>query len=368
MTLGELLVKQGKISKEQLQCAVAARKDETERIERILVRQGVVTERSVLETLSEMVRMPVVDLTQIEIDEDMLRRMPKKLIHRRKLIPIGRNNGALEVATNDPFDIYAFDELRMLTGLDIKPVLAAESEINAVIKKYFGVAGGTIADLVEEAKAKDENDIEVLTEVSEEVGDLAEMAQDASVVKLVNDLLLEAINERASDVHIEPFEEQLGIRYRIDGRLQAAHVPVQIQRYQAAIISRIKILANLNIAEKRVPQDGSFRIKVHGREIDMRVSIIPMAFGEGVVMRVLDRAAALMSLQDLGMDEHTLEIFADVVEQPHGIMLVTGPTGCGKTTTLYAALNRIVSEKIKILTVEDPIEYHLNGVNQTGVN
>jgi len=368
VTLGEMLVKQKKISADQLKAAVAARKDPSERIERTLVRMGFINERSVLETMSELVRMPVVDLAQIEIDKDILESVPKKLLHRRKLIPISRDNGSLQVATNDPFDIYAFDELRMMTGLDIVPVLATESEINTILKKLFGVAGGTIADLVEEERARDDDTVEVLTEVNEDAADLAEMAQDASVVKLVNDLLVEAINDRASDIHIEPFEHELKVRYRIDGVLNNANVPPQVQRFQAAIISRVKILSNLNIAEKRVPQDGSFKIKVHGREIDIRVSIIPMAFGEGVVMRILDRQSTLLSLIDLGMQGDTLDIFQEVISQPHGILLVTGPTGSGKTTTLYAALNKIVTDEIKVLTVEDPVEYHLPGVNQTGVN
>jgi general secretion pathway protein E/type IV pilus assembly protein PilB len=367
VTLGNLLVKQGKVTQDQLEQATEAQRDPSERVEKILVRMGFVTEHSVLETLSEMVHMPVVDLNTVEIDVEQLKMMPKKLIHRRKLIPIARHNGTLRVATNDPFDIYAFDELRMLTGLDITPVLSTESEINAVIKKHFGLAGGTVSELVEEER-KDPDGIEVISEVSTEGGDLAEMAQDASVVKVVNDFLLEAINERASDIHIEPYEYSLGVRYRVDGVLQQANLPAEIQRFQLAIISRIKILANLNIAERRLPQDGSFKIKVHGREIDMRVSIIPMTFGEGVVMRVLDRQSTLLSLTDLGMEGITLDLFQEIISQPHGIMLVTGPTGSGKTTTLYAALNKIVSDEIKVLTVEDPVEYHLAGVNQTSVN
>ena len=363
MRLGELLVERKKLTPEQLAAAQAARKDPTERLEKILVRLGYVTERVVLDALSELVKMPVVDLASTEIDLDILKMVPSKLIHKRKLIPIARQNGTLKVATNDPFDIYAFDELRMLTGLNIQPMLATESEINNVLKKVFGVGGDVVKTLVDE-----EDRVEVVSEVNEEAGDLAEMAQDASVVKLVNDILLEAINERASDVHIEPYEHELKIRYRIDGVLHNTHVPPQIQRFQAAIISRIKILSNLNIAEKRLPQDGSFKIKVHGREIDLRVSIIPMVFGEGVVMRILDRQAVLLSLEDLGMMPDTLQTFTDVISLPHGIMLVTGPTGSGKTTTLYAALSRIVSDEIKVLTVEDPVEYHLKGVNQVGLN
>jgi general secretion pathway protein E/type IV pilus assembly protein PilB len=194
------------------------------------------------------------------------------------------------------------------------------------------------------------------------------MAQEGSVIKLVNEIILEAVNERASDIHIEPYEHQLAIRYRIDGVLQEASLPSQMHRFAAAIISRIKILANLNIAERRVPQDGRIKFQVGGRQIDVRVSVIPMLFGEGIVMRLLDKASVLFTLQELGMDEDTHGVFKGLIDRPHGIILVTGPTGSGKTTTLYAALNAIVGPSIKVLTVEDPVEYHLQGVNQIPVD
>ncbi len=194
------------------------------------------------------------------------------------------------------------------------------------------------------------------------------MAQEASVIKLVNEITVEALNERASDIHIEPYEHQLSIRYRIDGVLQEASIPPQMHRFQAAIISRIKILANMNISERRVPQDGRIKFQVGGRQIDVRVSVIPMLFGEGVVMRLLDKSSVLFTLQELGMDDHTFGMFDQLIQRPHGIILVTGPTGSGKTTTLYAALNAIVGPTIKVLTVEDPVEYNLQGVNQIPVD
>jgi general secretion pathway protein E/type IV pilus assembly protein PilB len=190
------------------------------------------------------------------------------------------------------------------------------------------------------------------------------MAQEASVIKLVNEIFLEALNERASDIHVEPYDNDLAIRYRIDGVLQRAAVPPQIMRFQAAIISRIKIMANLNIAEKRLPQDGRIKLQVGGRQIDIRVSVIPMLFGEGIVMRILDKATVLFTLPQLGMAKDTFAVFEDLIKRPHGIILVTGPTGSGKTTTLYAALSAIVCDEIKVLTVEDPVEYNLVGVNQ----
>lgn len=363
MNLGDILIQRNSITQEQLKAA-NEQCGPTDRLDRVLVRLGYCSETHVLEALGELYHFDVVDLTggSVPVNVELLRKMPSKLVHRAKLIPLDRVNGSLRVATPDPFQIYAFDELRMLCGLEVKPVLAKESEINEIIKKHFGVGGDTVSQLV------DEDGLEVVSDVGESAGDLAQMAQDASVIKLVNEILLEAINERASDVHIEPYEHDLKIRYRVDGVLRNTNVPPQIRQLQAAIISRIKILSNLNIAERRVPQDGSFKIKVHGREIDLRVSIIPMVFGEGVVMRILDKQAILLSLEDLGFDPDMLKTFEHIIRQPHGIMLVTGPTGSGKTTTLYAALNTIVSDEIKCLTVEDPVEYHLEGVNQVGVN
>jgi general secretion pathway protein E/type IV pilus assembly protein PilB len=363
VNLGDILLEKAVITAQQLDEA-NARCGPTDRLDRVLVRLGYCSETSVLEALGQLYHFDVVDLAgnDVPVNVELLRKMPSKLVHRSKLIPLDRDNGSLRVATPDPFQIYAFDELRMLCGLEVKPVLAKESEINEIIKKHFGVGGNTVSQLVEE------DGVEVVSDMAESAGDLAQMAEDASVIKLVNEILLEAINERASDVHIEPYEHDLKIRYRVDGMLHNTQVPPQIRQLQAAIISRIKILSNLNIAERRVPQDGSFKIKVHGREIDLRVSIIPMVFGEGVVMRILDKQSILLSLEDLGFDGAMLETFRNVISQPHGILLVTGPTGSGKTTTLYASLNGIVSDEIKVLTVEDPVEYHLEGINQVGVN
>lgn len=363
MNLGDILVKQKSINADQLKSA-NEQCGPTDRLDRVLVRMGYCSETQVLHALGELYHFDVIDLTHadIKVDMEILKKMPSKLVHRSKLIPLDRVNGSIRVATPDPFQIYAFDELRMICGLEVKPILAKESEINEIIKKYFGIGGDTVRELI------DEDGLEVVSDVGESAGDLAEMAQDASVIKLVNEILLEAINERASDVHIEPYEHDLKIRYRVDGVLRNTNVPPQIRQLQAAIISRIKILSNLNIAERRVPQDGSFKIKVHNREIDLRVSIIPMVFGEGVVMRILDKQSILLSLSDLGFDPEMLKKFTHVISQPHGILLVTGPTGSGKTTSLYAALNGIVSSEIKCLTVEDPVEYHLEGINQVSVN
>ncbi|NLX22229.1 MAG: type II secretion system ATPase GspE [Phycisphaerae bacterium] len=366
MSVGEILLERGKITADHLQAALAARKGPHDRIDRILVRMGFVDEREVLKVLGEQMCIPVVDLTEIKLDLALLREMPTRLIHKRQLIPLEKTEDSLKVATADPYDITAFDELRMLTGLRVEAYLASEAEIQRLIRQHFGVGGSTIDEMIEEKEENDE--IELLSESVDENGDLIEMAQEATVVKLVNEILAEAIRDKASDIHIEPYEHDLRVRYRIDGVLQNQVVPPQIQRFQAAIISRIKIMSNLNIAEKRLPQDGGFKARIQGREIDFRVSVIPTGYGEAIVLRILDRQSINLSLQQLGMADEVLDNFTSLITRPHGIILVTGPTGSGKTTTLYAALHTIVSEEIKILTVEDPIEYYLEGINQVQVS
>ncbi|MCA9254798.1 MAG: Flp pilus assembly complex ATPase component TadA, partial [Phycisphaerales bacterium] len=364
VNLGQILQEDFGVSPDQLEMA-NQKCGPNDRLDQVIVRMGLCSEWDVLTALGKLHHFDVVDLNapDIQVDLETMKKMPSKLLHRAKLIPLNRENGSIRVATRDPFQLYAFDELRMLTGLDIHPVLAKENEISEVINKYFGVASDTVSQLIDE-----DEDLQVVSEVNESSSDLAEMAQDASVVKLVNDILLEAINERASDIHIEPFEHDLSIRYRVDGVLRDVNVPPQIRKLQAAIISRIKILSNLNIAERRIPQDGSFKIKAHGREIDLRVSIIPMIHGEGVVMRILDKQSILLTLEDLGFTGEMKKQYEHIIAQPHGILLVTGPTGSGKTTSLYASLNSIVTPEIKVLTVEDPVEYNLDGINQVNVN
>src|SRR5438874_3573628 len=362
MSITQILLDKGLLTPGQLDEATALHKAEALRLDRAIVQLGFLTERQVLEVMAEQLHLPLVSLADLTIDAQTLRALPAKLVYRKRLVPISRTNGTLNVATSDAFDLYAFDDIRLMTGLEIQPVLAPREEIEKLIKTHYGLGGDTLDEMVE---ADDVNGVTANGETGE---DLLEMAQEASVIKLVNEITLEAVNERASDIHIEPYEQSLSIRYRIDGVLQEASIPAQMHRFQAAIISRIKILANLNIAERRLPQDGRIKFQVGGRQIDVRVSVIPMLFGEGVVMRLLDKANVLFTLQQLGMDEETNGRFKALIERPHGILLVTGPTGSGKTTTLYAALNALVGPDLKVLTVEDPVEYHLQGVNQIPVD
>ncbi len=362
MSIVEVLLEKGLIQPNQLAEAMDLRKKEGVRLDRALVRLGYVTEESFLEIMSDELSIPLVDLSEIEIDVETLRSLPAKLVYRKGLVPVSRTDGTLTVATSDPFDLYAFDELRLLTGLTIQPALAPEEEIRKVIKAHYGVGGDTVDEMVGAA------DVDVLGDADRDDEDLLEMAQEASVIKLVNEIFLEALNERASDIHIEPYENNMVVRYRIDGVLHEPSMPPQIDRFQAAIISRIKILAHLNIAEKRLPQDGRIKFQVGNRQVDVRVSVIPMLFGEGIVMRLLETSTVLYTLPELGMAEDTFGVFREIIARPHGILLVTGPTGCGKTTTLYAALQAMVSPTLKIVTIEDPVEYHLQGVNQIQVS
>ncbi len=362
MNLSHILVARGLLTESQLNDALALQRAEGLRLDRALVQLGLLTESQLLELMSQQLDIPLVQLQDLAIDPEVLRSLPSKVVYRKRLVPISRENGILNVATSDAFDLYAFDDLRLSTGLDVRPVLAPRDDIEKVIKTHYGLGGDTLDEMV------GADGLESMTSAVEGGEDLLEAAQEASVIKLVNEIIIEAVNERASDIHIEPYEHQMSIRYRIDGVLQEASVPPQMHRFQAAIISRIKILANLNIAERRIPQDGRIKFQVGGRQVDVRVSVIPMLFGEGVVMRLLDKSNVLFTLQQLGMDDATYGLFKGLIDRPHGIFLVTGPTGAGKTTTLYAALNAIVGPGIKVLTVEDPVEYHLQGVNQIPVN
>jgi len=366
VSIGDILLERGKITLDQLDTALAARKSPYDRVDKILVQMGFVLERDVLEIQGEQMSIEVVDLSQTDLDPAVLKEVPARLVHKRGIIPIERANNTLKVATADPYSaIAAFDELRMVTELKVEPVLASETEIQRLIRQHFGVGASTMDQMAEAEEGTGTADqLELLTDSVDETGDLIEMAQEATVVKLVNDILAEALRDKASDIHIEPYEHDFKIRYRIDGVLQNTPVQPQMRRYQAAIVSRIKIMSNLNIAEKRLPQDGGFKARIHGREIDFRVSVIPSGHGEAVVLRILDRQSINLSLQQLGMNSELLENFESLITRPHGIILVTGPTGSGKTTTLYAALHTIVSDQIKILTIEDPIEYYLEGINQ----
>ncbi len=364
MEAGEILVRKGLLDQRQLELVRNAQTDGA-RLDQVAVQMGLITEESALRALGEEVGLDFIDLADADIDLALLRSFPQRFIHREALFPIRQTNGTLMVATSDPFNLYPLDELGSATGLSVVPVLASRAEINKLIKTHLGVGSETVEGLL--AQTGDDR-IELLEELETDGSELSEMAQEPSVVRLVNEIILEAVQTRASDVHIESEASGLRVRYRIDGVLHPQPMPPEISRFQAAIISRLKIMARLNIAERRLPQDGRIELRVAGREVDVRVSVIPMIHGEGIVLRLLDKGGMDFTLRRLGMEADTYATFRQLIELPHGIILVTGPTGSGKSTTLYSSLLEIRSGDTKIITTEDPVEYQLEGICQIQVH
>ena len=324
-----------------------------------------VAEEPLLRFWSVQFDWPYVELEHRSFPREFLAKFPARILLDRRVIPVQENGGAVFVVTSNPFDTSAIDELRLATGQDLQIALAPLVEIDRCIKRHLGVGADTVQSMISEAG---ENGLQVIDTDSDDDMDLTDAAEGASIVRFVNQILTEAIELRATDVHIEPFENTLRVRYRIDGVLQEASVASEVKQFQAAIVSRLKILSKLDIAEKRVPQDGRIKILIADHEIDVRVSVIPMLYGEAVVLRLLDRSSVLLGLDRLGMSERDLKVMKTILERPHGIILVTGPTGSGKTTSLYAGLSEINEIQRKIITIEDPIEYQLHGINQIQVS
>jgi len=320
------------------------------------------TEADVLRWLAREYDLTFTTLDDVDPDRQLLSLFPARILLKEELLPLRRENGTVEVATSRLFATRGLDALKTLTGLQLKPVLATSEAIQREMKKRLGVGADTLGTLNEEGT------FQVVEEHGDEDTDLDSAAEDASIIRFVNQVLRDAIELRASDIHLEPFEDEMRIRYRIDGVLQDVPVPAQIKKFQPAIVSRVKILSHLNIAEKRLPQDGRIKIRIEDAEVDIRVSIIPMLHGEAVVMRLLRQNSTLRGMAELGMNTRELECFERVLQLPHGIILVTGPTGSGKTSTLYTALNAINDSERKIITIEDPVEYQLKGVNQIQVS
>jgi general secretion pathway protein E/type IV pilus assembly protein PilB len=320
------------------------------------------SEEDVLRWLAQEYGLAFTTLDDVEPDRQLLSLFPARSLLKEELLPLKRLNGTVEVATSRLFATHGLDALKAMTGLNLKPILASSEAIQREIKKRLGVGADTIGTLDEE------KGFQVVDENAEDTN-LDEAAEDeASIIRFVNQVLKDAIELRASDIHLEPFEDEFRIRYRIDGELQEVPVPAQLKRFQPAIVSRVKILSHLNIAEKRLPQDGRIKIRLDDADVDIRVSVIPMLHGEAVVMRLLRQNSTLRGLAEIGMNTRELEHFQHVLGLPHGIILVTGPTGSGKTSTLYTALNEINDAVRKIITIEDPVEYQLKGVNQIQVN
>lgn len=303
--------------------------------------------------------IPYISLKDKDIEPLVIQKVPAKFSSHYQIIPVEFTDNKLVIAMVDPLDTRTLDDLRLLLGIEVRGVLASETEILEAIRKYYGVGAETLERMIAQNPPIEKTR-------SHMPQDLGALSEDASIIKFVNQILSEAIKDRATDIHLEPFQNEMAVRFRIDGVLYGINIPETIKYFHAAIVSRIKIMAQLNIAERRLPQDGRIKIKVNDEELDLRVSILPTAFGEAVHIRVLS-SSFFLELEKLGLMPEDLKIIEEVIKRPHGIIFVTGPTGSGKSTTLYASLARINTSAIKIITIEDPIEYQMRGVNQLQV-
>jgi type IV pilus assembly protein PilB len=361
-SLGEWLVDQGVISPKVWEQAVAQEKRTGEPIRKILISLGAVTEEDMVNFIARQMNVQRVELKNYLIDSKVVDCVPEALARKHLLVPILKIGNSLTCAMVDPLNIFAQDEVRMKTGLTVDPAIATESEVRKSLDECYTVRGS----MQEVIQSLDEQKLGLKEGEDIELKKLQGIVEEPPVVKLVNMTVMEAVRGKASDIHIEPEEERLRIRFRIDGVLHEKEAPPK--HFQSAVISRIKVLADLDIAERRRPQDGRFQIKMEGRRIDIRVSCVPTLYGENVVMRLLDAGAALLGLGQMGFSDEMMAKYAKLLQCSHGIILVTGPTGSGKTTTLYASLDMINTSQKNIITIEDPVEYHLSGIRQIQVN
>jgi type IV pilus assembly protein PilB len=365
--IADVLIEDGLLLPSQLEEAVALQQKEGGRLLKILTDKQFVTDQDMTVSMGRCLNTPLINLSKVRVPEEIMSLVPRELAKANKLVPIARVNGKLFVAMADPTNVLAVDDVKRRVQLDIVPMIATERAVHDVLAGVHGGARMTevLKQVSDDAAAAGEVEIQSKKNDEIDLDRLATDSEDAPVIKIVNLILVQAVKEKASDIHIEPFQKTLKLRYRIDGELIAAESPPKA--LQLAITSRIKILSGLNIAERRIPQDGRFRIKVLAKDIDLRVSILPTAYGEKIVIRILDKAALTGSIDQMGMDESTLDKFKKAIDAPHGMILVTGPTGSGKTTTLYSVLQELNSPQYNIVTVEDPIEYELTGINQVSV-
>jgi len=359
--IGQLLVQGGVIAPEQLETALKAQKETGEFLCTTIVKLGLAPEEKVFAILSRQLNIPYIHPKEKAIPAEIIQKVSAKFASHYKIIPLEVKDQALVVAMADPLDVRILDDLRLLLEIEVKGVLASEWEIQEVINNYYGVGAETIEKMVSLESSSD-----VEAQDAREVQDLEALAEDASIVKFVNQIFSEAVRERATDIHVEPYQDELRVRFRIDGLLYHTPVPETIKQFHAAIVSRIKIMSRLNIAERRLPQDGRIKIKINKNELDLRVSTLPSAFGEAIHIRLLN-SLFFLKLELLGLAEADCRIFEQVIKRTHGVIFVTGPTGSGKTTTLYASLAKVNGESVKIITIEDPIEYQLKGIIQMQV-
>jgi type IV pilus assembly protein PilB len=358
--LGEILLREGLVTREQLGQALTEQKNTKHRLGYVLVKLGLVQELEITKVLARQYRMPAVDLTRFEVDPKIIKLVPAEMATKSIVLPLKREGRTLTVAMADPTDHGLLEDLKFITRFDLFPVIAGEYTLRNLIEKYYESSDQQLATLLKDMEESGE-DVEVVEEQEDEAATQAQI-DDAPVVKLINGLLTDAVKRGASDIHIEPFEHEIRVRYRIDGALLEIMKPPL--KMKAALTSRVKILSQLNIAERRVPQDGRLKLKMGIRVIDFRVSTLPVLFGEKIVLRILDKGNLTLDLTKFGFEEKAERDLMKAILNPYGMVLVTGPTGSGKTTTLYSALSRINTPEVNIMTAEDPVEYNLMGINQ----
>ncbi len=360
--LGAMLVSSGLITEEQLKNALAVQQREGGRLGSILVRMNFVPEEKLMMFLSKQYGVPYVDLGHFEIDPNVVKLIPADVAQKYQIMPINRTGATVTIAMVDPSNVFAIDDVKFMTGYNVEPVVATEAGIKSAIGKYYSLTKAI--ETVMTALEEDDRSVGVIHEEEDQV-DVAKLkaeVEDAPVVKLVNLIMSDAIQKGASDIHVEAYEKSFRVRYRIDGSLYEVMAPPM--KLRAALTSRLKIMAELDIAERRLPQDGRIKLKIKDREVDLRVSVLPCLFGEKVVMRILDKSNLMLDLTKLGFETKALKEFMDAITAPYGMVLVTGPTGSGKTTSLYSALQQINTIDVNIMTAEDPVEYNLTGINQ----
>ncbi|NLC43543.1 MAG: Flp pilus assembly complex ATPase component TadA [Clostridiales bacterium] len=357
--LGEILMDSGILSPMQLEEALLKQKTTGKKLGELLIDEQIISEQQLVEALEYQLKIPYIDFAIISIHPEVPRLISESLARRHSLIPVEKEGNQLTVAMTDPLNIYAIDDVNIATGLKIKPALALRSHIHAALDKYYSNESAEKAaeDFAKEAR------IEQISEIEEEI--LSEVS-NAPVVRLVDSIIQHAVRAKASDIHIEPYEKNIRIRFRIDGELQ--EIMTSSKTTHSAIVTRIKIISKMDIAEKRIPQDGRVEMSIDNKDIDLRLSVLPTVYGEKIVIRILDRSSTILTKAQLGFSEKNIEMFDKIIQSPNGIILVTGPTGSGKTTTLYAVLRELNKINRNIITVEDPVEYRLDGVNQVQVN
>jgi len=361
--LGELLVRENLISVQQLRKAQEDQQRHGTRIGASLIKTGAIEESKLTDFLSKQYGVPAINLKEFDIDLEIIKLVPRDVAEKHLVVPVNRAGPSLIVAMCDPSNIFAVDDLKFLTGYTIETVVASEVAIREAIERYYAEKGPSLEEIVGQV----EGDLEVAVEEAEDLEDIAKQADEAPVVKLVNLVLLDAIKKGASDIHVEPYEKDFRVRFRIDGVLYEVMRPPM--KLKSAITSRLKIMASLDISERRLPQDGRIKIKVAGnKEMDFRVSVCPTLFGEKVVLRLLDKSTLQLDMTKLGFEDEPLKWFKESIDRPYGMVLVTGPTGSGKTTTLYSALSALNQVSDNLCTAEDPVEFNFAGINQVQVH